>query len=77
MSVPSPPRFVPMIRSYSFDVNPDSKRAVGTLLMIWLAPIAMYVSRPVMMLSRKDTNHGTRSIIPMNTKNPINVPSSA
>ena len=38
------------------------------MLIIWLAPIAMYVSRPVMMLSRKDWKAGTRSIFPMNTK---------
>ena len=33
ISVPSPPRFVPTIRSSYCSVNPDNKRAAGTLLI--------------------------------------------
>ena len=36
MSVPMPPKLVPMIRSRHWSQKPESRIVVGTLLMTWL-----------------------------------------
>ena len=40
MSVPMPPKLVPMIRSRHWSQKPESRIVVGTLLMTWLEPTA-------------------------------------
>ena len=41
INVPKPPRFVPTISPAILSVNPDKSNAAGTLLMTWLAIIAV------------------------------------
>ena len=40
MSVPMPPKLVPMIKSRHWSQKPESRIVVGTLLMTWLEPTA-------------------------------------
>ena len=40
MSVPMPPKLVPMIRSRHWSQKPESRIVVGTLLMTWLQRMA-------------------------------------
>ena len=46
ISVPRPPRFTPVRRGAKSAVNPASRMAAGTLLMIWLAAMPASSSWP-------------------------------
>ena len=50
MSVPSPPRFTPMISGLKLSVNPESRSAAGTLLISWLDRMPTIHSFPLMIL---------------------------
>ena len=50
INVPSPPIFVPTINAEILSVKPASKIAAGTLLITWLAIIAVIVSLPPIIL---------------------------
>ena len=73
ISVPRPPRLVPMISSRYCLVKPDSKRAAGTLLITWLAPMETSTSLPVSIPPSIAPKAGSLPTLPMNTKNPQKV----
>ena len=73
INVPRPPRFVPTISAVHLSVNPDKRRAAGTLLIIWLLKIATSISFPSRMEERKLRKTSRRPIFPMKMKKKINV----
>lgn len=77
ISVPRPPRLVPITSSRTLSVNPESKRALGTLLITWLVITAVNTSFPFTTSVSIWQNQGIRFIFPMKIKNPMNVNSRA
>ena len=77
ISVPRPPRFVPITRETASSVKPESSSAAGTFESTWLAAMLTGTSRPASTPRRKSLNASMRPKLPMNTKKPANVKSSA
>lgn len=73
ISVPSPPRLVPIMRAAHLFVNPDKSSAAGTLLITWLLRIATSISFPSRMEVRKSQKSVRRPMLPMKMKKKINV----
>ena len=68
ISVPRPPRFVPMIRERIFSVNPESRIAAGTLLVTCEASTETHTSWPVRICCSHPEKAAKRPRLPIKIK---------
>ena len=74
ISVPNPPRLQPINKLSHWLVNPDKRRAAGTLLITWLAKTETSTSRPARAADKKAWKLSIPDTFPIKIKKARKVP---
>ena len=73
IGVPRPPMLTPRRRAFPLAVKPESSRAAGTLLMIWLVSRAVRYSRPDSRFFNRVSTASIRARFPEKMENATKV----